>query len=90
MRHPILAVAIAFVLAASCTVAFAQAYEAYGTFHGSKQGKSDPPPPPPKTTVKPVSPTINSALQGNVLQKGTAGGSTGSKTHIEAITVKQK
>jgi hypothetical protein len=82
MRNPILAIAIAFVLAAPCTMAFAQSLEAYGKFQGSKQGKYEPPPPPPppppKTgTVKPVSPTVNPALQGNVLQKGTVGGSTG-------------
>jgi hypothetical protein len=96
MRNPVLAIAITFMLAASCTVALAQSFEAYQSFKGTKQSKykggdSPPPPPPPKTgTVKPVSPTINPALQGNVLQKGTVSGSTGSKTHIEAITVKQK
>jgi len=79
MRNPVLAIAILFALAAFYTVAFAQALESHMTFHGQKAGdlKGDPPPPPPpppKTgTVKPVSPTVNPALKGNVLQNGGVG-----------------
>jgi hypothetical protein len=80
VRNPVLAIAIVFALVASYTVAFAQAFESHMTFQGTKQGKDKgndpPPPPPPKTgTVKPVSPTINPALQGNVLQKSGGVGS---------------
>jgi hypothetical protein len=42
------------------------------------------------TQNKPLTTTVNPALQENVLQKGTVGGSTGPTKHIEAITVKQK
>jgi hypothetical protein len=83
MRNPVLAIAIVFALVASYTVAFAQAFESHMTFQGTKSGKdkgNDPPPPPPPTkagTVKPVGPTVNPALQGNVLQKSGGTGSPG-------------
>ncbi len=39
MRNPILAIAIAFVVAAPCTVASAQSYQAYVKTEATKQGK---------------------------------------------------
>jgi hypothetical protein len=89
MRNPILAVAIAFVFAAPC-IALAQSNDRIWHKHigGVKYEDAQTQPKAP-TTGKPLNTTVNPALQGNVLKKGT-GGSTGSKTHIEAITVKQK
>lgn len=39
MRNHILGIAIALTLAACCMVAFAQSFEAYQSFKGTKQGK---------------------------------------------------
>jgi hypothetical protein len=78
MRNQLLAIAIAFVLAAPCTVASAQSLQGYVTTKGTKQGQfkgqTSPTSPKPTGTVNTISPAVNPTLQGNALGKGDSRG----------------
>jgi hypothetical protein len=81
MRNAFLAIAIAFVVAAPCTVASAQSYQSYVKTEASKQGKGDT---PPTTSGGTTRRDISSGQAAGKRQwapalttQGTVGGSTG-------------
>ncbi len=89
MRNPILAIAIAFVVVAPCTVASAQSYQAYVKTEATKQGKFKGETQPPTNQPRQITPgwntctsgacpspltTTNPALKGNALSPSPKAG----------------